>query len=328
MLYYFFNRCGYLLFTKKTERCPNGKKITLTTKIWTELLTKVDKVTEALARGDEAKFHLSGDKYLIVQKFMANGLWYVGVHDITPAGSVVPFSGLNFDTQEWDMLMGSRDEIDSYFMSNPGKVLKRTVDGEQVGLGEIVMYSWKWFSGKKKLCESKVLFYNEETCRQDAMNQEPKGAADKKGAPTVVIEKVTTVPPCKMLHMKQVYLSLVKCMIRLISQEKCPGCKQACMSQVDHMGQDGCANEEVNHIAMYCSVACERVEISSMVTLFDTTRKQMGATPLFVRVLAEATKYYLTPDVCSELLSSKDDNPHTMNLDMFIDTKVRSVLQL
>ena len=70
----------------------------------------------------------------------------------------------------------------------------------------------------------------------------------------------------------------------------------------------------------YCAQARGRVDTGTMVNLFDMTRKAMGATPLFVRVLAEATQYFMSTAMCVDLLS----NPlmSTRNLDCFLESKV------
>lgn len=319
----FINRCGYLMFTKQTERCPNGKRITLTAKVWAAVQGNMEKVKEGLSTETEMKIHISGDKYLILQKFLANGLWYVGVHDVTPSGSIVPFSGLNFDTQEWERLCGCVDQINAFLKLNPGKAIKRTVDGLEVRSDEIVMYGWKWVVGKKKIGESKMNFFDEKTCQADAVAHKPvRGTdySDEKRSPNVIIEKVTTTPPCKLLHMRQVYITILRRMIKAIMQENCEGCMVGSLSQVDHSTGKGCLAEGINYINEYLSAARQRVETSAIITLFDASRKGMGATPVFAGLLAEAVQYYLSSEACIDLLNNP--NVTTSNLDVYLEAQV------
>lgn len=313
-------RCGYLMFSKQTERCPLGKKITLTSKIWLELLNNVEKVKEARGEEKELRLHLVGDKHLILEKFTANGLWYVGVHDLTAAGSIIPFSGLNFDDKEWEMLLSNADTINALLNVNDTRGFKRTIDGKEVERGQIIMYKWKWIQGKKKLSESKPVFFIEDDCKKNAKSHEPVHGSDYTGdkVPSLVIEKVPASPPCKMLLMRQVYICILRGMMRNVIQENCEGCKVASGSQVDHMGHKGCLNEEFNYNVEYCESVRDKVQTGVMVMLFDAARKEMRATPLFVRLLAEAVQHFMSNEQCIDLMSNPKSKDKYLNL--FLDS--------
>ena len=308
------------MFNKQTERSPLGKKITLTSKVWLEVLRNVDKIKEARQEEREMRLHLVGDKHLILEKFAANGLWYVGVHDLTSAGTIIPFSGLNFDDKEWEMLMSNSEVINSMLNVTESRGLKRTVDGKEVQQGEIVMYKWKWIVGKKKVSESKPVFYTEGDCKKNGNSHEPVHGTDYAGdkVPNLVIEKVTAAPPCKMLLMRQVYICILRALIHAVIQENCEGCKVASGSQIDHMGSKGCLNEEFNYNAEFCDLVREKVKTGTMVMLFDAARKEMRATPLFVRLLAEAVQHFMSNEQCTDLMTNPKSKDKYLNL--FLDS--------
>ena len=75
--------------------------------------THFDKVKQAKLDGNNLQLQLMGAKHLTLEKFAANGIWYTGVHDLSPMGTIIPMSGLNFDEKEWDKLMELVGDINS-----------------------------------------------------------------------------------------------------------------------------------------------------------------------------------------------------------------------
>lgn len=308
------------MFNKQTERCPTGKKITLNSKIWMEMLRNVDKVKESRDQEKELRLHLMGEKHIILEKFPANGLWYVGVHDLTAAGTIIPFSGLNFDDKEWQMLLNNVDLINNLLNVSDVRGVKRTSDGKEVLPGQIMMYKWKWMVGKKKISESKPVFYTEDDCRKNGNSHEPVHGSDYTGekVPSLIIEKVSAAPPSKMLLMRQVYICMLRGMMRGVIQENCEGCKVASGSQVDHMGHKGCLNEDFNYNIEYCEMVRDKVQAGSMVMMFDAALKEMRAIPIFVRPIAEAVQYFMSNDQCIDLMMNPKSKDKYLN--MYLDS--------
>ena len=175
MMYIFFVfRNNYLLFTKTNLRNPRGKKISISATIWKELLKHVDKVEQAKTDGKSLRLELQGSKHLTLEKFSGNGIWYTGVHDLTPSGTIIPLSGLNFDEEEWSKLMEYKDEISQNLDAESSQGVKWDNSGNQVNR-DVLMYRWKWIVGKKKTVEGKFCFYSEEDCNVDASFNQPPG---------------------------------------------------------------------------------------------------------------------------------------------------------
>ena len=59
------------------------------------MLKHLDKVEQAKTDGKNLRLELNGSKHLTLEKFSGNGIWYTGVHDLTPSGTIIPLSGLN-----------------------------------------------------------------------------------------------------------------------------------------------------------------------------------------------------------------------------------------
>lgn len=314
------------MFVKITERCPQGKRITISSKIWQELQKHISKVQQAKSEGKGLRVQLLGDKHLILEKFPANGIWYTGVHDVSPAGTIVPLTGLNFDEVEWEVLMGHMPAINSSLnVTTEVKGKKRSSDGRV--LGEVLMYKWKWMLGKKKLSESSAAFFSEADCKRNADRYIPTPGTDYVGEkmPTVLLEKVWASPPDKFLHMRQIYVYLLARFLREVAQSYCDGCKVAASSQIDHMGLGGCLAEDVNQKAEYIVMAKSKITASLMLTMFEASRRQIGATPIFVQLIAEAVLAYLSDDRCIEIMKDPG-NVKYVHIDMMLETVGETVL--
>ena len=92
------------MFVKTNARNPNGKKMSISRSVWNEVQKHIPKIEQARADGKELKLELQGAKHLIFNRFDVNGIWYVGIHDLTPAGTIIPMSGMNFNEDEWKRL--------------------------------------------------------------------------------------------------------------------------------------------------------------------------------------------------------------------------------
>ena len=132
-----------------------------------------------------------GTKHLTLEKFQGNGIWYTGVHDLTPCGTIIPLSGLNFDEEKWDQLVEFQEKINEVLASEQKEIhdVKRDASGKEV-TKDVLMYRWKWVVGKKKSVEGETPLFSEEDCRIDAMVQKPDG--DK--ANLVIRENMGTSP--------------------------------------------------------------------------------------------------------------------------------------
>ena len=247
-----------------------------------------DKVKQAKIDGKGLRLELIGTKHLTLEKFQGNGIWYTGVHDLTPCGTIIPLSGLNFDEEEWDQLVQFQEKINEVLASEQkeSQGVKRDATGKEV-TKDVLMYRWKWVVGKKKSVEGEAPLFSEEDCRIDAMVQKPDG--DKAN---LVIEKIWAPPPPKYLHMHEVYLHLVKKFIEELSKQHCPGCKVNSPSQKDHVG-GGCLDDEEDRLSLHCKEALKKVDKKSLVTLFDNSRKMIGASSSHSDLYAEMAQFYM-----------------------------------
>lgn len=311
------------MFVKKTERCPQGKRITMANRVWVELQKHIDKVKAAREDGRQLKLQLFAEKYLILEKFHANGLWYIGVHDLSPAGTIIPFTGLNFDDSEWEMLVNNIKNINTMLRgSEDGKGKKRNVDGKAVS-NEIMMFKWKWLLGKKKLAESVIGFYSEDDCKRDAERFTPILGTDytSEKSPTLVCDKFWGPPPDKFLLMRQVYVYMLAKFIQEIARANCDGCKDGSGSQERHMVVGGCLDEGIDHTKEYYEQSKNKCTPALLVSVFDAVRRQIGAEPLTARVIAEAAITYLSDTYCISLMASPTDRSY-ININMLLDSLV------
>ena len=274
----------------------------------------LEKVKQAKLDGKSLQLQLIGTKHLTLEKFAANGIWYTGIHDLTPIGTIIPLSGLNFDETEWDKLMEHMDEINSALAaesSADSHGVKRDVNGNEI-VRDVLMYRWTWFVGKKKVGETDVCFFSEEDCKIDASNNKP--TSDKA---SVTIEKVWGQPPKKHVHMHEVFLFILKKFIETIVKGRCEGCKVDSPSQKDHMDEGGCLSESLDYTVEYCDEALSKISPSDLVTLYESSRRSIGASTAYSDLLAETALFYMRNSVAVNSIptTSKD----TRNIRMLLD---------
>ena len=269
--------------------------------IWTEMQKHFDRVKQGKLDGKSLQLQLNGAKHLTLEKFHANGIWYTGVHDLSPSGTIIPMSGMNFDEDEWDKLMEHVEEINSsvVLLERPESFgTKCNFSGQSLNR-EVLMYKWKWISGKKKLSESEIGFFTEEHCKQDAQLNSP--GTDKA---SVIIEKVWGPPPKKYVHMKEVLMYLLSGYIEVLKKEKCEGCKIDSPTQKDHMSTSGCLSEDVNFAELYCEEALEKITESDMILLFEKSCRLMGKNCSDGQIHAEICMYYCDQKKSIQYLNS------------------------
>ena len=247
------------------------------------------RVNQAKLDGKSLQIQLFGPKHLTLEKFSGNGIWYTGFHDISPLGTIIPMSGMNFAEDEWDKLMELLDEINLALKEEriESQGVKRDVNGKEI-VRDVLMYKWKWMVGKKKVGESDIGFFSEEDCKRDASSHRPDS---DKG--TVVIETVWGPPPKKYVHIHEVFLHILKTFIDKLVKERCEGCKVESQSQKDHMGPSGCLVEDVDYLVEYCQEALEKISPSDLVTLYEKSRREIGACFAFSDLSVETVVFYM-----------------------------------
>ena len=301
MLIYFRN--NYLLFTKTNDRNPRGKKISMSRNIWAEMQKHFNRVKEAKLAGKSLQIQLCGAKHLTLEKFSGNGIWYTGFHDLSPLDTIIPMSGMNFDEAEWDELMENVSEINDALAAEnlDSSGTKRDHNGREI-VRDVLMYRWKWISGKKKIDESKICFFTEEDCKADASMNKP--SAEKA---SVAIETVWGPPPKKFVHMHVVFIFILKKFIDKLVKQRCEGCNVDSPSQKDHMGEWGCLVEEVDYLKDHCEEGLQKITPSDLVTLYEKSRKCMGASSSYSDLSAETVIFYMDKVTAVHYLKQIDD---------------------
>ena len=281
------------MFIKTNARSPNGKKMSISRHVWNTVQKHFNTVQQAINDGKDLQLELIGAKHLIVSKFDVNGLWYIGIHDLTPSGTIIPMSGMNFTEEEWNKLVGYQTEIDSLLQgatSIPSGIKRDHTGQEKVR--DIMMYRWSWLVGKRKVSESDVCFFNEEDCREDAGSHKPE-----KDKTNLVVETVWGAPPAKHVHLFVVFMFIFKKLLNMRVKEKCSGCINEKGSQSDHMGEGGCLSDmDKDDLEKSYQDVADLVRLEDLVTMFTKSRREIGASTSFAEMYAETTEFYMTPE--------------------------------
>ena len=271
-----------------------------------------ERVKLAKLDGKSLQIQLAGSKHLTLEKFSGNGIWYTGFHDISPCGTIIPMTGMNFAEGEWDQQVELSDDINLALKEETveNKGVKRDVNGREV-VREVLMYKWKWVLGKKKLIESDVGFFSEEDCKADASSHTP----DSEKA-SLLVETFWAPPPKKFLHMHVVFLHIFKTFIDRLVKDRCQGCKVEAMSQKDHMDVSGCLVEDVDYTVEYCEEALQKILPSDLVTLYEKSRREIGACFAYSDLSIETVVFYM--DKTTVLHFIKKMTGLTRNLEMVL----------
>ena len=290
-----------MLFTKTNLRNPRGKKISISSTIWREVLKHEEKVEQAKIDGKSLRLELLGSKHLTLEKFSGNGIWYTGIDDLTPCGTIIPLSGVNFDEDEWKKLMTLKNDISESLALELTQGVKRDHSGKEINR-DVLMYRWKWAMGKKKVVEGEFCLFSEEDCRIDASLNQPTGEKN-----TLSIEKVWGPPPSKNVDMQEVFLHLLHRKVEELVKEKCHGCQVKSDSQKDHMGLSGCINEEADHLSEFCGEAVDKILKHDLISLFEKSRRTIGANSSHSEIYAEGVMFYMTPKYALDVIHNSDD---------------------
>ena len=144
---------------------------------------------------------------------------------------------------------------------------------------------------------------------------------NKDKVPTLTCEKFWGPPPDKYFLMKQIYAYLLSKFVQEIARGNCDGCKIESGSQTDHMGVQGCLNEEINHTREYYGQAKSKCTPSLMLTVFETFRRHIGATPIKAEIIAEAAINFLSDDFLISVMASPIDRSY-IHINMLLDSVV------
>ena len=213
---------------------------------------------------------------------------------------------MNFDEDEWKRLREIVSEINNIMKGNMTETTKRNAQGELLSR-DVLMYNWSWCVGKKKVSESDVYFFSEDDCRMDGSAHQPN-----KDKSAMVIETVWGPPPPKFIHMHQVFLFLIQKHMDILVKRKCPGCNVGAELQKDHMGDLGCLNETGNHVTDYFMDALPLVTDQDLISLFTTSRCEIGANSTYADLYVESTKFFMGLE--GSVLHLKQDKSLNRNL--------------
>lgn len=287
----------------------------MTKENWEGLMSQKDVLNKAIDEGEPLPRTKAIGAYKVDYKLFREK-WYIGFHEYTDYDTLVSATGLNFRVDEWKVLMENMAGINQKLAVNVVSANKRTADGMKKV--NIVLYSWKWVLGKKKISNSKCYFYSERDCVKNGNTPENKPTptkdypADKE--PQFLLEKVQGSAPDIILLMRQCYILFLKEHIAQISKEKCAACKIEAPGQKDHMEPGGCIAPPKELYNLYTREARKAVTHVELYNLFDNVRRMLGAEPVDSKLLAKGCQCYLSTDNCKILFDDKS----YVNIDMLV----------
>ena len=154
-----FNRSSQIVIQKKFMK--GDKKVKYEAKTWLAAERYFKTVSNAQAKGTNAKLNIIGDMFLITNVWAYNKQRYTGIHQVNNLNYVISDSGVNLDDDEWSILMDNFKGIKDILGGK--KVHLRGVKRKCDMNDEVTVYSPKWFLGMKPLnLGPSVEYYSEE----------------------------------------------------------------------------------------------------------------------------------------------------------------------
>ena len=100
---FFFNRSSQIVIEKKFMK--GDKKVKYEAKTWLAAEKYFKTVSNAQAKGTNAKLNIIGDMFLITNVWAYNKQRYTGIHQVNNLNYVISNSGVNLDDDEWSILV-------------------------------------------------------------------------------------------------------------------------------------------------------------------------------------------------------------------------------
>ena len=289
--------CRQKILTLSKQFYNKQKEVPYTFDVWRKAEEYFNTIEQAKAKGSNIKIHLGGELFLVSNIWGEYQRRYTGIHAFDLAGNVKVKSGVNLDDDEWCMLTSNFDSIKEAFAGRKD-ALKNVFTRPKEDMNIVRVYKAEWYVNDKMItnCESGREFFSRQKAEENALCRKPVPGEDypqKHVEPELRVDCEVRPAPEETLLMNFV---LVETMSKIIEAEvkgNCEACQVNSDSQFDHCRSGNCLDENINQYDAYMLTAYKKIEISTLMNVFDQLRKDIGLKPIRSVQLAKCALVYI-----------------------------------
>ena len=275
------------------------KKVKYEAKTWLAAEKYFKTVSNAQAKGTNAKLNIIKDMFLITNVWAYNKQRYTGIHQVNNLNYVISDSGVNLDDDEWSILVDNFKGIKDILGGKKAHLrgVKRKCDMND----EVTVYTLKWFLGMKLLNLGPLVeYYSEEDARNTGMAMEPQAGHDFPkglGLPMLEINEHQRQPMDEVDMMYLIFLYTIDRNIQKKVKDQCEACHVQSNAQSDHCKSGNCLDEDFDYIEMFYKTVKEELNTCDLVNIFDVVCMQMNVKLVNSKILAKAAIKWVADDL-------------------------------
>lgn len=233
---------------------------------------------------------------------------YTGIHCVDLDGRVMPMTGVNLEDHEWDVLVENfskiKDQMNGKNVEFGG--VKRTHDFDAT----VQMFVMKWYLNGKEIDTGveTIEYFTESEASLDTLRTQPEAGKHftaESDIPSCVIETVRRPVPEETLLMYLILLYVAERKMEEARQMDCEACRIDSGSQYDHFNPGNCLDDTFDFLELNIERIRKEIKVYMLKGIFDCVRRNIGAPPIFSRLLAKSAFEYIEPDTIVRELKSQ-----------------------
>ena len=265
--------------------------------VWYKAEEYFNTINEAKVKGSDVKIHLGGEMFLMSSIWGEYQRRYTGIHGFDHAGNVKTKSGVNLDDDEWSMLSCNFDKIKDAF-DGKKDALKDIFTRPKEDPNIVKVYKAEWYLNGKMITNSDSgrEFFSRAKAEHYAMCRKPVAGVDfpqKDGHAEMRVECEVRPAPEDTLLMNFVLVEVMKKMIEAETKANCEACQVDSDSQFDHCRKGNCLDEDMDQYELYLIPAYQKIKVSTLISVFNQLRKDIGLKPIMSAQLAVSAIAYI-----------------------------------
>ena len=273
------------------------KTISYTFNVWYKAEVYFQTIERAKLKGSDVKIHLGGEMFLVSSIWGEYQRRYTGIHGFDMAGNVKIKSGVNLDDDEWGMLTINFDSIKEAFDGRKD-ALKDIFTRPKEDLNIVKVYKAEWYLNGKMITNSDSgrEFFSRAKAEQNALCRKPVAGIDypqKDVQPEMRVDCEVRPAPEDTLLMNFVLVEIMNKMIEAETKANCEACQVNSDSQFDHCRSGNCLDEDLDQYELYLIPVYQKIQIGTLMNVFDKLRKDIGLKPIMSVQLARCAIAYI-----------------------------------
>ena len=273
------------------------KEVPYTFDVWRKAEEYFNTVEQAKMQGTSVKIHLGGELCLVSNIWGEYQRRYTGIHAFDLAGNVKVKSGVNLDDDEWSMLTSNFGSIKEAFAGKKD-AFKNIFTRPKEDMNIVKVYKAEWYLNDKMITnsESGREFFSRQKAEENALCRKPVPGEDypqKHVEAELRVDCEVRPAPEETLLMNFVLVETMNKMIEAETKANCEACQVNSDSQFDHCRSGNCLDENLNQYDAYMGTAYKKIEISTLMNVFDQLRKEIGLKPIMSAQLAKCALAYI-----------------------------------